>query len=76
MRIIYFVKYGPDASHMWDAKPFNRLRDAKRFAQDLPLTPSGHTRPLKIERFEYLQDKVYGDIVRISEVSATLTCKK
>ena len=68
MRILYFVTSGPDASHMWDVKPFNRLKDARRFAHDLPLTPYGHVRPFKIERVAYLQDRVYGDIVRISEV--------
>ena len=70
MRIIWFVKYGPDASHMWEAKPFDRLRDARSFSNTLPPTPTGEKRPFKIERFEYVQDRIYGDIVRISEVSA------
>jgi hypothetical protein len=68
-RVLWFVRYGPDDSHMWESKPFNRLRDAREFAGNLPLTPQGFPRPVKIERFEYVQDQVYGDIVRISEKS-------
>ena len=68
MKVLWFVQYGPDASHMWEAKPFSRLKDAKKFARNLPLTPTGGKRPVAINRYEYVQDKVYGDIVRISEV--------
>lgn len=70
MRVLWFVKYGPDASHMWEAKSFERLKDARTFAATLPHTPTGAPRPFMIERFEYVQDKIYGDIVRISEVAA------
>jgi len=70
MRVLWFVKYGPDASHMWDAKPFDRLKDARLFAKSLPPLAGGGERPFVIERFEYVQDKIYGDIVRVSEVSA------
>lgn len=70
MKKLWFVKYGPDASHMWEAKPFDKLKDAREFAKNLPLTPAGFERPFMIERYEYIQDQVYGDIVRISEVKA------
>lgn len=70
MHVLWFVMYGPDASHMWEAKPFDRLKDAKKFAKNLPLTPTGGERPFKIERYEYTNDKVYGDLVRIREVKA------
>ena len=26
-KILWFVRYGPDASHMWDAKSFTKLRE-------------------------------------------------
>ncbi len=70
MKVLWFVKYGPDCSHLWDAKPFNRLKDARVFAKNLPATPTGGERPFMIEKFEYVQDQVYGDIIRISEVRA------
>ena len=68
-KILWFVKYGPDASHMWDAKHFDTLRDARKFAASLPATPTGGERPFCIDRYEYTQDKIYGDIVKISEVT-------
>ncbi len=70
MKILFFVKYGPDSSHMWDAKPFDRLKDAREFAKNLPKTPTGFERKFKIERFEYSECKIYGDTVRISEIKA------
>ena len=27
-KILWFVKYGPDSSHMWEAKSFDKLKDA------------------------------------------------
>jgi len=68
MPVLYFVKSGPDESHMWDVVRFKRLKDARQFASELPLTPGGGARPFAIERYEYKQDEVYGDIVSISEV--------
>ena len=66
-KILWFVTYGPDSSHMWEAKPFDKLKDAREFANNLPLSPGG-VRPTTIERYEYIQSRVYGDIVKISEV--------
>ena len=68
MKVLWFVRYGPDASHQWDAKFFDKLKDAREFAQSLPLTPTGGTRPFRIERFEYAKSEIYGDIVNILEV--------
>lgn len=67
-KILWFVKWGPDESHMWDAKVFNRLKDAKAFANILPPTPTGGERPIVIERAEYIESNVYGDVVRFLEV--------
>ena len=67
-KILWFVRYGPDASHMWDAKPFTKLREAREFAKDLPETPTGGVRPFVIERYEYVSDNVYGDTIRVREV--------
>ena len=36
-KILWFVTYGPDSSHMWEAKPFDKLKDAREFANNLPL---------------------------------------
>ena len=67
-KILWFVKYGLDSSHMWEAKSFDKLKDAREFANNLPLSPTGGVRPATIERYEYVQSRVYGDIVKISEV--------
>lgn len=52
-KILYFVCSGIDPAHFWDAKPFDRLKDAKEYAQNLPLTPQGLARPYRIERWKY-----------------------
>ena len=70
LKVLWFVKYGPDASHMWEAKHFERLKDARVFAAKLPLTPTGGTRPYMIEKYEYTKCNVYGDIVKITEVQS------
>ena len=44
-KILWFVKYGPDSSHMWEAKSFDKLKDAREFANNLPLSPTGGVRP-------------------------------
>ena len=67
-KILWFVKYGPDSSHMWEAKSFDKLKDAREFANNLPLSPTGGVRPATIERYEYIQSRVYGDIVNIRDV--------
>jgi hypothetical protein len=67
-KILWFVKYGPDSSHMWEAKSFDKLKDAREFANNLPLSPTGGVRPTMIERYEYIQSRVYGDVVKIREV--------
>ena len=69
---LWFVKHGPDASHLWETQPFKRLKDAKSFCEKLPPTPIGGERPYKIEKFEYLKSAIYGDTVRISEVICKL----
>ena len=68
-KMLWFVKYGPDASHMWEAKAFDRLKDAREFANNLPPSPTGGVRPRMIERHEYIQSRVYGDVVKIKEVA-------
>ena len=66
--ILSFVTYGPDSSHMWEAKPFDKLKDEREFANNLPLSTTGNVRPFMIERYEYIQSRVYGDIVNIRDV--------
>lgn len=68
MKILYFVKFGPDISHLWESKPFDKLKDAQDFAKNLPPTPIGHERPFVIERHKYSKSNVYGDTVSISKV--------
>ena len=51
--ILYFVCSGIDPAHFWEAKAFDRLKDAKAYAQELPPTPQGKERPYRIERWEY-----------------------
>ena len=65
---LWFVNYGPNRSHLWDAKCFDKLRDAKAFAESLPNTPMGDKAPYKIMRHEYLESAVWGDSVKITEV--------
>ena len=63
MKILWFVTYGPDESHMFESKPFDRLKDAKEFALNLPDKPTGGKRPFLIERYEYHKSNIYGDTV-------------
>lgn len=70
MKTIYFVKYGPDASHQVEAKLFHKLKEARLFASNLPKTPIGGERPFSIERHRYVESHIFGDIVQISEVKA------
>jgi len=69
MKTLYFVSSGPDKSHMWDVDIFEKLRDAKEFARQLPANPMGNDTPFKIERHQYLSSEIWGDIVRKSEIS-------
>ena len=66
--VFWFVSHGPDASHLINVDRFGRLRDAKRFAEELPEAPTGGARPYKIERAEYTESNVHGDDVLITEV--------
>lgn len=66
-KILWFVTYGPDSSHMWESKSFDKLKDAREFANNLPLSPTDGVRPVMIERYEYIQSRVYGDVVKIRE---------
>lgn len=72
MKTLWFVNHGPDASHMWESDYFDRLRDAREFAGNLPLTPTGAKRPFVIERVQYVSSRVYGDTVRISRVAGKM----
>ena len=63
MKVLWFVNSGPDRSHMHNCEVFTRLMDAKQHAQSLPKTPHGTERPYAIERAEYVQSKIHGDIV-------------
>ena len=56
MKVMWCVCSGPDESHFVDVEWFGRLKDAKEFAETLPLTPSGKPRPYKIERHEFEGD--------------------
>lgn len=41
MKILYFVIFGQDKSHLWETNIFKRLKDAKQFVKDLPSTAIG-----------------------------------
>lgn len=47
---MWCVLSGPDESHLHDVAWFSRLKDAKYYADILPVTPAGNVRPYKIER--------------------------
>ena len=48
-KTLWFVTYGPFSSHMWEAKSFDKLKDAREFANNLPLSPTGGVSPTTIE---------------------------
>lgn len=56
MKVMWCVFSGPDESHLLNVEWFGRLKDAKHFAESLPITPSGQERPFKIERHEFEGD--------------------
>lgn len=51
--IRWLLSSGSDNSHLYDARWFDRLRDARQAAAELPLTPNGEKRPYQIRRVEY-----------------------
>lgn len=54
-KTLWCVASGPDASHLVDVSWFSRLKDAKEYSLNLPLTPLGKARPHLIEKH------VFGD---------------
>jgi hypothetical protein len=40
-KVIWFVCSGVDIGYFWDTKPCKSLREAKQYAQALPLMPEG-----------------------------------
>ena len=68
MSVLWFVKSGPDASHLFDVANFDMLRDAKAFAEGLPNTPTGLKRPYEIWRHEYSDYKSFGNTVNAKMV--------
>ena len=69
MSVLWFVKSGPDASHIFDVAAFDMLRDAKAFAESLPVTPTGLKRPYEIWRHEYFDHKRFGNTVNARMVT-------
>ena len=69
LSVLWFVKSGPDASHLCDVSNFETLRDAKAFAEDLPATPAGLKRPHEIWRNEYHDYKRFGNTVHAKKVA-------
>lgn len=69
MKKIWFVTYGENVSHMWESKPCYKLKDAKKFIEELESNAYGNPRPWILEKYEYLESKIYGDIVNITEIS-------
>jgi len=61
--VLWFVKSGPDAAHLFDVAKFDMLRDAKAFAECLPNTPTGLKRPYEIWRYKYTDHKSFGNTV-------------
>lgn len=52
-KVKWCVSSGPDESHLINVDWFNKLKEAKGFSENLPVTPCGHKRPFKIQRFEF-----------------------
>jgi len=52
----YSVQSGPDNSHLWDVKHFDRLYKAKEYIQTLPLTV-GKERPYNLNKLVYRNRK-------------------
>lgn len=67
-KVLYIVSYGSDKSHLWEVKSFIKLKEAKDFIFNLSLSPLGIKRPFKLQRFEYLESNISGDIVKIKDI--------
>jgi hypothetical protein len=60
-KVIWFVCSGVDIGYFWDTKPCKSLREAKQYAQALPLMPEGLELPYHIERWQYPKGKAKWD---------------
>lgn len=70
--IRWMLQSGPDKSHLHDYKQFDRLKEAKREAAKLPLTPHGENRPYVIRRLEFTSvnsifDKITGEQIVVNK---------
>lgn len=69
--IKWFVNYGPDSSHIFDASIFGTKREARECAARMLLEDreSGKLeRAYNIQRAEYKQSNLWGDTVEFSTV--------
>lgn len=63
--IRWVLQSGPDKSHLVDYRYFDRLKDAKKAASELPPTPNGEERPHLIRRLHYRPvNKLFDKVVR------------
>jgi hypothetical protein len=69
MSNLWFVESGPDASHLFDVAYFDKLRDAKNFAENLPMTPTGMKRPYRIKKHEYIGHRRFSNTVTVTQVT-------
>ena len=69
MSNLWFVESGPDGSHLFDVAYFGTLRDAKNFAENLPMTPIGTKRPYRIKKHEYIGYKRFSNTVHATQVT-------
>jgi len=55
----YSVESGPNNSHLFNVKHFDRLKDAKDYIQSLPLAPTGEDRPYRLNRNTFASRKAF-----------------
>jgi hypothetical protein len=54
-KVWYSVLSGVDSRHLYDAKSFDRKKDALVYIEKLPLAPMGYPRAFKFYRNEQLE---------------------
>ena len=53
MKVMWFVNYGQDASHLWGTKIFYKKKEIKSFINSLGLNAYGRDIAFKIDRMEF-----------------------
>jgi len=53
MKVIWFVNYGQDSSHLWETKIFYKKKEIKSFINGLGSNAYGCKMAFKIDRMEF-----------------------